>query len=112
MTYYIKLINILSFILINMRFNLIYAFIFNNRFIKNDEYPICINCKHYKKDIKFPNDSLLAKCTLFGEKNILNGEIKNYYVDLVRNNNNQCGLYGRYYADASTVNNSTLLINN
>jgi hypothetical protein len=71
----------------------------NNNFIKNLEYPICKNCIYYKADELFPNDSLLAKCLLFGEQNIVSGKITHHYVDTVRNDRNQCDIKGKFYKE-------------
>ncbi len=73
-----------------------YMFI-NHKFIKNSEYPICKDCCYYMKDTNFQNDTLLAKCTLFGEQDVISGKITNYYVDKVRNNNKLCGINGKYF---------------
>ena len=90
-----------------MKFTILYTLLFqhnnnnnnnnNNNFIKNSEYPICKNCIYYKKDESFPNNYLLAKCLLFGTQNIISGEIKNDYVDIVRKNKDQCDIKGKYY---------------
>ena len=80
-----------------------YMFI-NNKFIKNSEYPICKNCFYYLKDSEFPNDHLLAKCTLFGEQDIISGAITNYYVDRVRNNNKLCGIDGKFFNNVVDIN--------
>ena len=79
-----------------MKLIFLYMFI-NNKFIKNSEYPVCKNCCHYLQDDKFPNDTLLSKCTLFGQQDVISGDITNYYVDKVRNNDKLCGIKGNYF---------------
>ena len=73
-----------------------YMFI-NSRFIKNSEYPVCKDCCYYVKDDKFPNDTLLSKCSLFGEQDIISGKVTNYYVDRVRNTDKLCGINGKFF---------------
>ena len=79
-----------------MQIIFLYMFL-NSKFIKNSEFPVCKNCCYYQKDVNFPADHKLAKCALFGEQNIITGTITNYYVDIVRNNNNLCGIKGNFF---------------
>jgi len=60
--------------------------------IKNMEYPICKNCKHFipHKDISF------SRCSFFGTKDVVTGEIVYKYADLTRNDG-ECGVSGKYY---------------
>lgn len=61
--------------------------------IKNMEYPVCKDCKHFiqKEDIT------LSRCSFFGEKDVITGEIKYNYADISRFNENLCGINGTYY---------------
>jgi len=61
--------------------------------IKNSQAPICQNCVHYQANLA-PS---LSKCSHFGNKNIITGEIKYDYADLSRMDENSCGLEGKYY---------------
>jgi len=59
--------------------------------IKNAEYPACKNCVHYIEH----KDYWLSRCAIFGEKNLITGEIKYNYADLTRKY--ECGDLGKYF---------------
>ena len=68
-------------------------------FIKNLHLPSCKTCLHFKPYItnyKFLDFSL-GKCGKFGIKNIVTDEIQYYYAELCRNDENKCGLKGKFY---------------
>ena len=69
--------------------------------VKNIEYPACKDCKFCIPDNKF-NDAysiLLAKCSLFSEKNLVTGEINHNYASNCRINyiDGRCGNIGKYF---------------
>lgn len=70
----------------------------NNKNIKNISFPSCKNCIHYKP---FSNNYDLGKCSVFGEKNIISDEISNNYADKCRNDENKCGIEGKYFKEAN-----------
>jgi hypothetical protein len=82
-----------------MKFYLLFNLLFQSKFIKNSEYPICKKCIYYQEDINFPNDYQLAKCLLFGTQNIITGEIINNYVDIIRKDDKLCSIKGKYYKE-------------
>ena len=65
--------------------------------IKNMDYPICKTCIHFLTEKRPTGSEEFGKCKLFGEKNILTGEIKYDYAELCRLNNNKCNITGNYY---------------
>ena len=48
-------------------------------FIKNQNLPTCVNCKHYQIPVKYYKDGKIyninGKCSIFGEKNLETGEL-------------------------------------
>jgi hypothetical protein len=67
-------------------------------FIKDSNLPSCINCVHfikYDQSDKYTND--LGKCSQFGKKNIISGEITYDYASLCRIDRDRCGQTGKYY---------------
>jgi hypothetical protein len=65
--------------------------------IKNGDLPVCKDCKYL---IPCPIDEknfITAKCQKIGEKNILSGEINNYYIDVCRKVPTLCGQNGKYF---------------
>jgi len=61
--------------------------------IKNIHYPACKDCIYF-----IPDKSIMfSKCSFFGEKNIITGEIKYDFADLSRDNEKKCGVNGTYY---------------
>jgi hypothetical protein len=45
----------------------------------------------------------LNECSKFGDKNIINGEIKFDYADTCRNDEAKCGKEGRYFEEESNI---------
>jgi hypothetical protein len=80
----------------------------NMRQITDLDKPNCKNCIYH-----IPNYSLgsqLSKCSYFGEKNNVSGEITYKYADMCRDDENKCGKSGKYfiedkYADLKTTRN-------
>ena len=76
------------------------AYMINAKIIKNIDVPACRNCIHYKPSILYDDyDSPFTKCKYFGEKNIKSNEITYKYADLCRENENKCGLNGKYFEE-------------
>ena len=68
--------------------------------IKNMNYPVCKDCVYF-----IPDKSItFSKCSFFGEKNVITGDIKYDFADLSRMY--KCGESGKYYK--SKPNNQTL----
>jgi hypothetical protein len=79
---------LLSFILFNI--------VHSTKIITNN-YPSCKNCIYHKPAFSDNYASLFSKCTKFGNKNIITGEITNNYADSVRNDKKLCGINGIYF---------------
>jgi len=73
----------------------------NKTFIENNNLPPCINCIHFieykNKNSLLDDISSYGKCKLFGEKNIVSGQINYSFASFCRDNNKQCGLDGKYF---------------
>lgn len=75
----------------------------SEKIIKNADLPSCRNCIYY--DPKYDNDSSnLNKCNKFGVKNIINDEIAYDYADSCRNDENKCGMRGKYFEEETNPN--------
>lgn len=71
----------------------------NKQFIKNFLVPTCKNCLYFipaTPDI-FKREK--TQCLLFGEKNIVSGEITFDYTQTCREDGNKCGIQGRYFKE-------------
>lgn len=66
--------------------------------IKNYQVPICQNCIHYRPTLFSPS---LSRCSQFGTKNIITGEITYDYADLSRMDEDKCGLEGKSFNETS-----------
>jgi hypothetical protein len=63
--------------------------------IKNLDKPVCKDCIYFKNDYFLsPN---IGKCTKFGYKNIMSGEIFYEFAEICRNDEKKCGVNGTYY---------------
>jgi|LauGreDrversion4_2_1035121.scaffolds.fasta_scaffold51892_2 hypothetical protein len=68
--------------------------------INNYQVPLCQNCVHYRPNIFSPS---LSKCSQFGDKNVITGEIKYDYADLSRMSQDKCGLEGKQFNETSLI---------
>lgn len=70
----------------------------SDQFIKNAAYPTCVSCKYYfGSSSKGKSAELLSKCTKFGEKNVITGNVVYASATLCRNDSNFCGVKGNYF---------------
>ena len=72
--------------------------IVSEKIIKNNNIPLCRNCKYYKPSIA-SNDfmSKLSICEKFGELDINTGKINDDFADLCRKDEDKCGRLGKYF---------------
>jgi len=79
-------------------FNILLLFIIPNTNIKDIELPVCRYCKHF---VPFENKEQysLGRCSLFGKKNIITGEITYDFADICRLTSTKCGYNGTLYKD-------------
>ena len=68
-----------------------------NPYIKNLNYPACINCVHFTQNEQLNVD--YAKCKKFGRMDLVSGEIKYDYASLCRNFDDKCGEKGFFYEE-------------
>ena len=73
--------------------------VFVSRFVRNSEFPSCNNCFFFYQK----KTSHLKKCSKFGEKDLVTGEINYEHAITCRNNDHLCGQKGLYYVEAKTA---------
>lgn len=64
--------------------------------------PLCKNCKHFKYDMEISdkkNQLQYGRCELFGNLDLVTGNIEFQYAAITRDHENQCGLDGKYYKE-------------
>lgn len=72
----------------------------SEKIIKNFNFPACKNCIHYQPNpIYNEYTSLSNVCNNFGEKNIINDEIKYEYANSCRSDESKCGKEGKYFVE-------------
>jgi hypothetical protein len=73
-------------------------------FIKNKDFKPCVSCIHFIEDTSnYPydlsaNNEKYGKCKLFGEHNLISGNVKHDYAIWCRQNVNKCGIEGKHYS--------------
>lgn len=82
---------------------LIIIYLVDAKLIKNIDLPSCRNCKYYKPRYNSDYSSRLSKCSNFGTKDIHTDEISYDYADLCRNDQDKCGLHGKYFEEESHI---------
>jgi hypothetical protein len=81
---------------------LLLSLLCSKKIIKNADLPSCRNCIYYEP--KYDNDlSNLNKCNKFGVKNIISDEINYDFADSCRNDENKCGIEGKYFEEESNL---------
>lgn len=60
----------------------------------------CVKCKHYVRPDEPKADLRLGRCRLFGEVEPVAGSVRFMFASMVRENQEACGMEGRYYAPA------------
>ena len=81
---------------------LLLSLLCSKKIIKNADLPSCRNCIYYEPI--FDNDlSNLNKCNKFGVKNIISDEITYDYANSCRNDENKCGIEGKYFEEESNL---------
>jgi hypothetical protein len=74
-----------------------------NSFIRNKNFPTCINCLYFIEDKtnypydSIPNDEKYGRCKKFGEVNLITGIIDYDLASNCRLNDNKCGIIGLEY---------------
>lgn len=74
-------------------------------FIKNAEYPYCINCIHFSNRLsEYPYTRIMndinGHCKKYGEANLITGLIKYDYAVNCRKDDEKCGEEGVEYESA------------
>lgn len=73
-----------------------FSFFFINTNINNMDKPICKNCKYFNYDTIY-NDYQFAKCSKFGNKNLISGKLT--YEDINKARMIYCGVNGTFYEE-------------
>jgi len=74
-------------------------------FIKNKNVKSCKTCLHFIEDkSNYPydppsNNEKYGKCKIFGEQNLVSGEIHPEYAVWCRHDNTKCGKEGTYHTE-------------
>jgi hypothetical protein len=66
-------------------------------YIKNKDLPICKNCRFFIPHKIPEHQTTLSRCSKFGEKDIVSGEINYDFADFCRNNSMKCGKSGIHF---------------
>ena len=74
-----------------------------DKIIKNAYLPSCKNCIYYDPEYEDYYSSL-NKCNKFGVKNIISDKITYDYADSCRNDENKCGIQGKYFEEETNIN--------
>ena len=67
--------------------------------IDNMNYPICKDCKYF---LQYKSDIQLSRCMFYGKKDLITGTVVYKFADLVRSDDQKCGIKGDYF-EAKTV---------
>jgi len=68
-------------------------------FIKNKEYPVCSQCKHFLSTEGTWKVSPYSKCGLFGEMDVVTGAIEHKFASTCRSFDTLCGLDGKHFVN-------------
>ena len=74
-----------------------------NKIVLNNNLKSCVNCVFFtrqkpRKIYELPKDIIhLSKCTKFGTKNLVSGEIDYEYANKIRSLNNFCGKFAKHF---------------
>lgn len=78
---------------------LLFSSINTEKIIKNANFSPCRNCIFYKPRTFQHFTGGLSKCTKFGEKDVVTGEITYQYVSSCRTDEEKCGTEGKYFVE-------------
>ena len=93
-----------------MRWNLLFLLsIVDAKKIINGNLNSCKNCIHYTVDAFSNYDSMFNKCGYFGTKNLQTDRIEYKLASSCRENEDMCGLEGKYFQQSKYVQYKTLL---
>ena len=79
------------------------SFSSGNKFIRNKNLPVCIDCLHFIEDTNnypydpLPSNKIYGKCKKFGEINFITGLIEYDFAKICRDDINKCGKNGLEY---------------
>ena len=72
-------------------------------FIKNKDFKSCAGCANFLEHStvypydSLPNDEKYGKCKMFGEQNLVSGNIEYDYATWCRQDKYKCGIDGKYF---------------
>ena len=76
---------------------------FSTKMIQNGNVPVCRNCIHYLPPEYGPFSSMNGRCNLFGEKDIVTGEIEYHTARESRRHETKCGERGVFFQEEPNV---------
>lgn len=86
-------------------------YLVNSKQIKNINIPSCRNCIYYKPQLLHEFSSPYSKCEFFGSKDINTDYISYDYADMSRNNENKCGIEGKFFEQGENIEMKIILHN-
>ena len=75
----------------------------DTKIIKNIDIPSCRNCIHYNPPFYSDFTSSISQCNYFGTKDINTDTISYDYADICRNDENKCGIEGKYFEENTNM---------
>jgi hypothetical protein len=73
-------------------------------FIKNRDLPICVNCVHFIEPKRQDDDyELYGRCKMFGQMNLITGDIHYGLAISCRSDNEKCGYLGTAHKERTSV---------
>lgn len=66
----------------------------NTNHIKNMNFPACKDCKHF---LPITSNPIFSGCKKFGIKDLITGQITNYYATTCRSIETYCGEEGKHF---------------
>ena len=86
-------------------------YLVDSKQIRNINVPSCRNCIHYKPEIFNEYSSLYSKCDYFGSKDTNTDYISYDYANMVRKDENKCGIEGKYFEQGENIEMKIILHN-
>lgn len=75
-------------------------FVPKTSFIQNVEFPSCKDCVHYKPKPYsriLHDNSTYARCSLFGNKDVISGKVSFEYASVCRSSEVKCSINGNHF---------------
>lgn len=83
----------------HIKFLLICTTAFSTKLIQHGNLPVCRNCLHYQPPEYGPFSSVSGTCKLFGDKDVVTGDIEYKYARICRRDESLCGNHGALFKE-------------